>query len=772
MATSTRRPSSRRSPARAGGARSAGRARRPVQATARRRSGPGPVAVGLRRLGSVLAWAGAHVVHARPEVWGALVAVGGSALTVVVLGAAGATARHARFLLGLLLGEMGGVLPLLLVVAGVLLMVPRTRPHLGRLAVGGALVLVALSGLAHLGAGNAALGAPLRLLQEAGGITGALAARPLSEAVGAWPVGVALVAVLGLGLMILTRTPFSQVASWAKTAGVSAVAFVSALAQGPFNEQEDDVEEADVDRPAEHPAEHDAGDRRQDVVASAGRPSRPQQLAIPVGDARSYRLPPRELLDRGDRRELSPAAIRETIATLEATLEQFHVDAAVTGYTAGPTVTRLEIELGPGVKVNSVLSLANEIKYALASGELRFLAPIPGRSAIGLEVPNRARQLVTLGDVLRSESARRDVHPLTVSLGRDISGESVLANITEMPHLLIAGATNSGKSSCINSMITSVLMRARPDQVRMILIDPKRVELSHFAGVPHLVTPVVTVPKKAASALGWVVREMEMRYDTLAHFGMRNLDFYNDAVARDMVVKRNDEDDDPEAMPYILVVIDELSDLMMVAPRDVEAAICRIAQMARAVGIHLVVATQRPSVDVVTGLIKANIPSRLAFSVASQQDSRVILDQGGADKLIGDGDMLFLPASSSKPRRVQGAWVTEREIAAIVGHVRRQGGSDYVEGVVSEDYAGEVGGGPAGDDDLLDEALELVVRSQLGSTSMLQRKLKVGFARAGRLMDLLEQRGIVGESRGSKPRDVLVTPDELDSVSPPEAQDA
>jgi DNA segregation ATPase FtsK/SpoIIIE, S-DNA-T family len=627
--------------------------------------------------------------------------------------------------------------------------------------------MIGLAGLVHLIGGDKRLSAPIEKLQRAGGLTGAFISRPLSDLVGVWFAALILCFVVAIGVIIVARIPLRRLWGWCSTGLLTVAAFGKGLAAHVDLEEEaeeeedfDDVEPDDDANMLDHVESVDEPEEAAPVASAA--PAR--QLAMPVGNARSYKLPPIELLAQGGDRQVSTRSVEETTRSLEETLHEFKVDAKVTGYTAGPTVTRFEIELGSGVKVNRVLSLSNEIKYSLASGELRFLAPIPGRSAIGIEVPNRTRQLVTVGDVLRSKNAQRDKHPLAVALGKDVSGDAVLANLAEMPHLLIAGATNSGKSSCLNSMLTSVLMRARPDQVRLILIDPKRVELSHFAGVPHLITPVVSIPKKAASALQWVVREMEARYETLAHSGMRNLEFYNEAAARGAVVKRNDDDEEPQPLPYILVVVDELSDLMMVAPRDVENAICRIAQMARAVGIHLVVATQRPSVDVVTGVIKANIPSRFAFSVASQADSRVILDQGGAENLIGHGDMLFLHANSAKPRRIQGSWVNEKEMAAVVGHCRRQGDPDYIEGVTVEEASSSADSmGGSGDDELLQEALELVVRSQLGSTSMLQRKLQVGFARAGRIMDLLEQRGVVGPSHGSKPRDVLMTVEELEA---------
>ncbi len=636
---------------------------------------------------------------------------------------------------------------------GVLLLRDAVADQRPRMFIGFAIALAGVLGILSLLRGDPRPLAGYERVRDAAGVLGAALAWPLGRAISRVGSGIVCLGLAALGLLIFTGTPLS--ALWERLRAALASRAESRRAHS------EPVPERAPRRRRPRPADTEEALPVLDLVQPEPEPEpeihvEPPRPSSTRGGA--YRLPPMDLLRTAPASAGSERDEDHTVEALERTFRTFGVPAHVPAAHRGPTVTLFEVEVEAGTKVNKVLSLADDIAYALATPDVRIIAPIPGKSAIGVEVPNRVRDFVMLGDILRSRAAKEDRHPLSVALGKDVHGRAQLVNLTRMPHLLIAGATGAGKSSLINSFITSILMRTTPDEVKLVLVDPKRVELAHFADIPHLLSPVIVHPKRAAEALGWLVREMEQRYELLAVSGVRDIDGYRAGLAERTLRIPPGQEDRFVDLPYILVVIDELADLMMVAPRDVEDSVVRIAQMARAVGMHLVVATQRPSVDVVTGLIKANIPSRIALMTSSQADSRVILDANGAEKLVGHGDMLFAPSSASKPVRLQAAWVTEKEIQAVVEWVRAQREAAYsagVEGLGRPPVEGEEDLGA--DEELLEQAAELVIRSQLGSTSMLQRKLKVGFARAGRLMDLLEERGIVGPSQGSKARDVLVT---------------
>ena len=712
---------------------------------------------------------------------------------------------------GWLFGLGRFALPVVTIVIGVAMVRRRSVEHRVRLSVGWGIEVLAILGLLHLINGEDKIVASVDAMSHAGGWFGAIIGEPLRTTV-SWAGALVVLMAFGvLGAMLITDTTLPELIDMIRERAdqLNAAREEAARNREPREPRETrrrqpgmyDLDEQD-DEPraakAKKPKLYDMADEFDEEPKPAKKPRARAAEPAPVqtpefhqkpgmksnADQKSiapavpsspgqWVLPSTDLLGTTEVHEVNKARVKERGDLLQEALASHGVETRLKDWTVGPTVTRFELELGAGVKVAKVTSLAKDIAYSMAATDVRILAPIPGKSAIGVEVPNESRQLVSLGDLMISPEAKAASHPLEVAVGKDIAGRAVLMNLASTPHMLIAGATGAGKSSGINSILTSLLMRSTPDQVRLILIDPKQVEMGQYARLPHLLTAPVTNPKKAANALGWAVKEMERRYDLLVEVGYRDIGGYNAAFDRGEVVQQREGFPAYERLPFIVVVVDELNDLMMVAARDVEECITRIAQKARAVGIHLIVATQRPSVNVITGVIKANIPARMAFAVSSLTDSRVILDQPGAEKLVGKGDMLLLPGNTNIPQRIQGSWVDEEEVRQVVAHWRAQSPEVvYVSGIEGEEGGGSSGqgdlfggsGGGGTDSDLLRQAMDIVVRSGLGSTSLLQRKLKIGFARAGRLMDELEERGVVGPSEGSKAREVLMTVEELDTM--------
>ena len=704
------------------------------------------------------------------DIWGLILVVLAVLVLLAFVDLAGPVgegmAGGSRFLFGV----WRFAVPVALAGIGVAMIVGKPKDGAKRLVAGGIVTFIGSLALFHLMTGAVALAPNLDLVKERGGAVGSLIAFPMRRILGMWGAFVVLSSAMGMGVLIMTQTSVRELASGIVDVWRSTRRLASSAVVGGRTERAAHVNDRVVKPESSNKGRHERpkpSRPRQEKPKEAVKPSlRPAPASTSAAPSTGgYKLPPLSLLDEGTGGEINRKALEDTARQLEETLVQHGVDATLTKIVPGPTVTRYEIELAPGVKVNRVSSLSHDIAYALATPDVRILVPIPGKSAIGVEVPNTKRRLVSLGDILSSAEAAVETHPLTVGLGMDISGLPKLLDLSQLPHVLIAGATGAGKSSCINSIVTSLLMRTHPDDVRLIMVDPKRVELGQYNGVPHLLTRVITNPKKANDALKWAVAEMDRRYDLLADAKVRDIEGYR--------AKWEAGGLDPEGFdrfPYIVVLIDELNDLMMVAGREVEESIVRIAQMARAVGIHLVVATQRPSVDVITGVIKANIPSRLAFSVASQTDSRVIIDGSGAEKLIGMGDMLVVTAKEPRPQRIQGAWVRESEVHAVVEWVRTQQEAKYedqevlVAAAVAAATAAQADEVDDEEEALVRQAMDLVVRSELGSTSMLQRKLRIGFARAGRVMDILESRGVVGASQGSKAREVLMTIEEMEEA--------
>ncbi len=707
------------------------------------------------------------------DVWGLILLVLAVLVTLAFVKRAGPFGDGIESGSRFLFGVWRYAVPVGLAGLGIALIVGKPRAGARHLLVGGITTFVGTLALFHLLTGAVSLRPNIELVQERGGAVGALIAFPLRRLLGSWGAFVVLASAIGMGVLIMTQTTVRQLAqgiadmyrSVRKLATETSLAApkhraahvarsVALIPEKRGKHQKPRTQPSLEPEPEPQPQP----DPEPPMATSTPAPT-PRTIDISKTD---YELPPLDLLEGGTGGEINRRSLEETARQLEGTLVQHGVDATLTKIVPGPTVTRYEIELAPGVKVNRVSNLSHDIAYALATPDVRILVPIPGKSAIGVEVPNSKRRLVALGDILSSSNFDDSSGPLTVGLGMDISGQPKLLNLAELPHVLIAGATGAGKSSCINSIVTSLLMRTHPDDVRLIMVDPKRVELGQYNGVPHLLTRVITNPKKANDALKWAVAEMDRRYDLLADAKVRDIEGYREKWDAGRL-----DPDGFDRFPFIVVLIDELNDLMMVAGREVEESIVRIAQMARAVGIHLVIATQRPSVDVITGVIKANVPSRLAFSVASQTDSRVIIDGAGAEKLVGMGDMLVVTAKEPRPQRIQGAWVRESEIHDVVDWVKKQRDAEYRDREVLEVAAAAAAQAEAEDDEdaeLIRQATELVVRSELGSTSMLQRKLRIGFARAGRVMDALERRGIVGPSVGSKARDVLMTIEELEEM--------